>query len=76
MLGVQASLHADGLRISGSNGALRGAVLHSYGDHQLAMAWGIAALAASTETTIAETDVHQTPCPAFWERLAILKDDQ
>jgi 3-phosphoshikimate 1-carboxyvinyltransferase len=76
MLGVQASLHAEGLHISGSSGTLRGAVLHSYGDHQLAMAWGVAALAASTETTITETDVQQTPCPAFWEQLALLKDDQ
>jgi 3-phosphoshikimate 1-carboxyvinyltransferase len=76
MLGVQASLHADGLCISGSSGTLRGAVLHSYGNHQLAMAWSIAALAASTETTITEIDVQQTPCPAFWEQLAMLQDDQ
>jgi 3-phosphoshikimate 1-carboxyvinyltransferase len=76
MLGVQADLHADGLRISGSGGTLRGAVLHSYGNHQLAMAWGVAALAASTETTITEADAQQTPCPAFWEQLAMLKDDQ
>jgi 3-phosphoshikimate 1-carboxyvinyltransferase len=55
--------------------ALRGAVLHSHGDHRLAMAWGVAAMAASTETTINDANAAQVSYPGFWKKLATLEDN-
>jgi 3-phosphoshikimate 1-carboxyvinyltransferase len=61
--------------VAGNNGQpLHGAVLHSHGDHRLAMAWGIAALVASTQTTIMEANAAQVSYPGFWERLATLAE--
>jgi 3-phosphoshikimate 1-carboxyvinyltransferase len=75
-LGVQADATEDGMVIAGNGGEpLRGAVLHGHGDHRLAMAWGIAALAVQTETTIDDAQAVDVSYPGFWERLATLEDD-
>jgi 3-phosphoshikimate 1-carboxyvinyltransferase len=74
-LGVQAEATDDGMRIDGNGGApLRGAVLHSHGDHRLAMTWGVASLVVASETTIAEASVTQVSYPGFWETLATLEN--
>lgn len=76
-LGVHAEVDDDTMHILGSAGdPLRGAVLHSHGDYVLAMTWAIAAFAAHTETTIAEATTVQARYPGFWERLALLEDNQ
>lgn len=75
-LGTQAEATPDGIVVHGHSGKpLRGAVLHSHGDHRLAMAWAVASLAASTETTIAEAQAVQVSYPGFWETLAMLENN-
>lgn len=75
-LGASAEATPDGMVVGGNgNRPLRGAVLHSHNDHRLAMAWAVAALAASTETTIAEAQAVQVSYPGFWETLAMLENN-
>jgi 3-phosphoshikimate 1-carboxyvinyltransferase len=63
-LGAAVTPTADGLIIDGPC-ALRGARVHSHGDHRLAMALTIAGLAASGETTIDGTEVTADSFPGF-----------
>ncbi|NJK78775.1 MAG: 3-phosphoshikimate 1-carboxyvinyltransferase [Chloroflexaceae bacterium] len=75
-LGVEAEDQPDGFIVSGRGGEpLRGAVLNSHGDHRLAMAWAVAALAANPETTIIGAEAVQVSYPGFWETLAMLGHD-
>lgn len=70
-LGVAAEPTADGMGIVGRGGpALKGAELHSHGDHRLAMAWAIAALVASGTTRIHDPEAVAVSYPGFWETLA------
>ena len=59
---------ADGLRISGPT-KLRGAVIDSYGDHRIAMAFSIAALLAGSETEIRGSECVAVSFPEFFELL-------
>jgi 3-phosphoshikimate 1-carboxyvinyltransferase len=77
MLGAEAGATPDGMVVVGNNcRPLHGAVLHSQGDHRLAMAWGIAALAASAETTITDADAAGVSYPGFWEMLTTLGNNR
>lgn len=67
-LGAAVEPTADGMVIGGGHG-LRGAVLDSHDDHRLAMAWGVAGLAAQGETRIAGSDAVDVSYPDFWETL-------
>lgn len=60
--------HDDGMTIHGGQ-ALHGAVLESYGDHRIAMAFAIAGLFASGETTIRDTACVNTSYPGFRHHL-------
>ncbi|MBX0327864.1 3-phosphoshikimate 1-carboxyvinyltransferase, partial [Oscillochloris sp. ZM17-4] len=72
-LGVEIEPTNDGLGLVGLGGpALRGAALQSHHDHRLAMAWAIASLVASGETTIADPEAASVSYPGFWETLAKL----
>jgi 3-phosphoshikimate 1-carboxyvinyltransferase len=70
-LGVRAEPLADGLVVTGRGGApLRGGVaVRSYGDHRIAMAGAVAALAASEPVVIEGWDATATSYPGFEEDL-------
>ncbi len=67
-LGAQIEELPDGMVIRGGKG-LRGAECHSYGDHRLAMALGIAALVADGETLIHDAEAVTFSYPGFWQDL-------
>lgn len=75
-LGVPVEPTGDGMGIVGRGGpALTGAALDSHGDHRLAMAWAVAALAATGATTIADPGSAVVSYPGFWEQLHALAAD-
>ncbi len=61
----------DGLVIDGGS-PLHGAVVESFGDHRIAMAAGVAALAARGRTRIRDADSAAVSFPAFWDELSAL----
>lgn len=63
-MGVAVIEHADGMEIEGG-AQLQGAVIDSYGDHRIAMAFAIAGLFAEGTTTIENTDCISTSYPGF-----------
>lgn len=67
-LGALVEPTVDGMGITGGQ-RLRGTALESHGDHRLAMAWAIAALVASGETTISGAEAVDVSYPGFWETL-------
>ncbi|MFO7166597.1 MAG: 3-phosphoshikimate 1-carboxyvinyltransferase [Chloroflexota bacterium] len=67
-LGVTVEPTSDGMGITGGRG-LRGAALHSHGDHRLAMAWAIAGLVATGQTVVHDADAVDVSYPGFWETL-------
>jgi 3-phosphoshikimate 1-carboxyvinyltransferase len=68
-MGVQAEESADGMFIPGRQ-KFRGAAIDSFGDHRIAMAFAVAALAADGETTIDEAEAASISFPEFWDTLA------
>ena len=63
-LGVPIEERPDGMAITGGI-RLRGAILNSGGDHRMAMALAVAALVATGETIIEDTDCVNTSFPQF-----------
>lgn len=63
----------DGLVIEGGN-RLHGAYLESFGDHRIAMAFGVAGLAATGETTIGGASCAAVSFPDFWDALRSLSE--
>ena len=59
----------DGFQIKGKQ-TLRGAVVDSYGDHRIAMAFAIAALVAEGATQIVNADAASVSLPEFYKLLA------
>jgi 3-phosphoshikimate 1-carboxyvinyltransferase len=57
----------DGLRVEKSE--LKGALVDSFGDHRIAMAFAVAGLLASGETEIADAECAAVSFPAFFETL-------
>jgi 3-phosphoshikimate 1-carboxyvinyltransferase len=73
-LGAGVTEFEDGLRVTGkSAGALQGAKLESAGDHRVAMALAVAALAASGESTLRDAECVRISFPGFWEVLEKLR---
>ncbi len=70
-MGAQIDPTEDGL-IIGGGGELHGAPVLSHGDHRLAMALAVAALAAEGRTVIDDAGAADVSYPAFWEDLHIL----
>ncbi|MEI6776083.1 MAG: 3-phosphoshikimate 1-carboxyvinyltransferase [Chloroflexales bacterium] len=69
-LGVKVEPTNDGMILTGLGGpALHGAALQSHHDHRLAMAWAVASLVASGETSIADPESAAVSYPGFWEIL-------
>jgi len=68
-LGVTVEEHADGMTITGvdaaGGGRFPGGVVHSGGDHRIAMAFAMAALAAAGEVTVTDCGNVATSFPGF-----------
>jgi 3-phosphoshikimate 1-carboxyvinyltransferase len=67
-LGVAVDRHPDGLTVTGSS-RMTGASVDSHGDHRIAMAMAVAALAAEGPTPIAGWEAVATSYPSFEEDL-------
>ncbi len=67
-MGVEVEEFPDGLGIRGAE-VLRGADIHSHGDHRIAMAFSAAASAAEGDTTIHEAEAVDISFPGFYEML-------
>jgi 3-phosphoshikimate 1-carboxyvinyltransferase len=67
-MGVEVKEHGDGIEIRGVAG-LKGAHVESHGDHRIAMAFSIAALAAHGATTISDSHAVDISFPGFFDRL-------
>jgi 3-phosphoshikimate 1-carboxyvinyltransferase len=63
-MGARVEARADGLTLSGG-GELRGAVLHSHGDHRIAMAMAVAALGAEGGSRVEGWESVASSYPTF-----------
>ncbi|RME26827.1 MAG: 3-phosphoshikimate 1-carboxyvinyltransferase [Candidatus Zixiibacteriota bacterium] len=70
-MGVKVGLLPDGLAIEGG-GHPQGADFVSYGDHRIAMAFSVAALAADGPSTIDDPSIVSVSCPEFYTLLTEL----
>jgi 3-phosphoshikimate 1-carboxyvinyltransferase len=67
-MGARIDVRPDGFDVPGRQ-TLHGAALDSFGDHRIAMAFAVAALVASGETLIRNSDAAVVSFPGFFERL-------
>jgi 3-phosphoshikimate 1-carboxyvinyltransferase len=67
-LGVAAEELADGLVVPGKQ-KFRAARFDSFGDHRIAMAFAVAALAADGESAIKGAEAASVSFPEFWDKL-------
>jgi 3-phosphoshikimate 1-carboxyvinyltransferase len=65
---VALTTREDGLEIPGKQ-RFRAAEIHSRGDHRIAMAFSIAALAADGECTIKDAGAASVSFPGFYDTL-------
>jgi len=72
-LGAETVEYPDGFQVRG--GALRGGTADAAGDHRLAMAFAVAALAASGPSVIAGADAVAVSYPGFFETLDRLRGE-
>ncbi len=70
-MGARIEEHPDGFTIYGPT-PLRGAVVHSHGDHRLAMALAVAGLIAHGETIVEDTACIADSFPGFVEAMQAL----
>jgi 3-phosphoshikimate 1-carboxyvinyltransferase len=69
-MGATVEERPDGLRVEGrSGGKLRGAEIEPYGDHRIAMAFAVAALAGTGPTLIRDADCAAVSYPTFFDDL-------
>ncbi len=67
-MGAQVEEYPDGLAVPG-NQVLKGTSLPTFGDHRIAMAFSVAALAARGETRIEQAECAAVSFPGFFEVL-------
>lgn len=67
-LGVQVETAPDGLRVEGRQ-RFRPGVVSSFGDHRIAMAFAVAALAADGPVSIEGAEAASVSFPEFWSQL-------
>jgi 3-phosphoshikimate 1-carboxyvinyltransferase len=72
-MGAEVEEYEDGLAVSGPV-RLRGARVRSYGDHRIAMAFAVAALAAEGDTEIEGADCVSVSFPEFFPLLESLTE--
>jgi 3-phosphoshikimate 1-carboxyvinyltransferase len=76
-MGAQVEEFPDGLHVAGlSAGKLHGAEIEPHGDHRIAMAFAVAGLAATGQTTIRDADCAAVSYPNFFEELRRLGGQQ
>jgi 3-phosphoshikimate 1-carboxyvinyltransferase len=69
-MGATVEERRDGLRVEGHQaGRLRGAEIDPHGDHRIAMAFAIAALAADGPTVIRDAECAGVSYPVFFDDL-------
>jgi 3-phosphoshikimate 1-carboxyvinyltransferase len=68
-MGIEAEMTPDGMRVPGRQ-KFRAANFDSFGDHRIAMAFAVAALAADGPSTIDHAEAASVSFPEFWEILA------
>lgn len=68
---IEVEEYEDGMRIAGQQ-KLYGALIESYGDHRIAMAFAVAGLMATGETEINDAEAASVSLPEFYELLAKL----
>ena len=73
-IGVEVEELEDGMEIEGTDRPLRGRV-QSYGDHRIAMAFGVLGALPGNEIFIEGRDVAGVSFPGFWELLARVTSD-
>lgn len=67
-IGVEVQELPDGLRIQGTDAPLKGKV-RSFGDHRIAMAFGVLATQPGNEIEIDDPDVARISFPDYWNQL-------
>lgn len=67
-MGIEIEVTPDGMHIPG-NQKFRAAAFDSFGDHRIAMAFAVAALAADGESTIDNAEAASVSFPEFWTLL-------
>ena len=67
-MAIQLDETEDGFIMTGTQ-QLKAAIIDSYGDHRIAMAFAIAGLIAEGETQLINTDCVQISMPNFFETL-------
>lgn len=72
VMGVKVGEFTDGFAVEGT-GEVNGGEIDSFGDHRIAMAFGVAGLAAHGKTIINNSDVVGISCPGFFEMLEGLR---
>lgn len=73
-MGAQVEEFDDGLAVTGPT-PLHGAILDSFHDHRIAMAFAVAALIAEGETVIQNSECVDISFPGFYELLASIRND-
>jgi 3-phosphoshikimate 1-carboxyvinyltransferase len=68
-MGVAAEELPDGFVVPGRQ-QFRAAEFESYGDHRIAMAFAVAALAGNGESVIRDAEAASVSFPEFWDTLA------
>lgn len=67
-MGITVTTSDDGIEIPGKQ-KFRAGQLNSYGDHRIAMAFSVAALAADDKSTIEDADAASVSFPEFYDTL-------
>jgi 3-phosphoshikimate 1-carboxyvinyltransferase len=67
-MGIEVEVTPDGMRVPGQQ-KFKAAAFDSFGDHRIAMAFAVAALAADGESTIDNAEAASVSFPEFWNIL-------
>jgi 3-phosphoshikimate 1-carboxyvinyltransferase len=67
-MGIAVEVTPDGMRIPGKQ-KFRAARFDSFGDHRIAMAFAVAALAGDRESTVDNAEAASVSFPEFWNIL-------
>jgi 3-phosphoshikimate 1-carboxyvinyltransferase len=74
-MGVECEEYEDGFTVTGGV-VLRKAVINSFGDHRIAMAFAILGLSSKAEVTIPDADVVSISFPGFFKQLAAVAGEE
>lgn len=71
LMGIDVDEEEDGFAFESNNGLIS-STFDSFGDHRIAMAFGIAATNLPGESTIRDSDCVDISFPSFWDSLSML----